>query len=120
MPSKIKIQTANKKVKKHGERPEFNTNVGSTYVKRSEEEYKAELAKMKQAKATMPRFSSPNRAAASTSPARQVKSKNLGNGAHYAIKVFEEKQEEKRDSSVESFTPTGQYGAYYNAAKNLR
>jgi hypothetical protein len=45
MPSKIKIQTANKKVKK--ERPEFNTNVGSTYVKRSEEEYKAELAKMK-------------------------------------------------------------------------
>tara|TARA_B110000285_G_C14828895_1_gene469975 strand:+ start:573 stop:716 length:144 start_codon:yes stop_codon:yes gene_type:complete len=47
MPSKIKIQTANKKVKKHGERPEFNTNVGSTYVKRSEEEYKAELAKMK-------------------------------------------------------------------------
>jgi hypothetical protein len=71
MPSKIKIQTANKKVKKESiSRPEFNTNVGSTYVKRTEEEYKAELAKMKEAKATMPRFSSPNRAAASTSPAR--------------------------------------------------
>ena len=75
------------------------------------------MAKIKASKATMPRFSSPNRAAASKSPVRVVKSKNLGNGA---IKVFDEKQEEKRDSSVDSYTPTGEYGAYYNAAKNLR
>ena len=86
-------------------------------MKRTEEEYKAELVKIKASKATMPRFSSPNRATASKSPARIVKSKNLGIGA---IKIFDEKQEEKRDSSVDSLTPNGQYGAYYNAAKNLR
>jgi len=50
----------------------------------------------------MPRFSSPNRAAASKSPAR-VKSKNLGNGS---IKIFDE-QDDKRDNSVELLTPSG-------------
>lgn len=47
MPSRIEIRSKDTVKRKAKPRPEFNANTNSTYKKRTEEEYKAELAKMK-------------------------------------------------------------------------
>ena len=60
------------------DRPEYNSNINSSHVKRTDAEYKAELARIKAAKAaTVPRYISPSKAAQMKSDIR-VTSKVLG------------------------------------------
>jgi len=50
MPPKILIQAEKRKKAEKEIRPEFNSNYNSSYVKRTDEEYKAEVAKIKASK----------------------------------------------------------------------
>lgn len=108
MPLKIQVAATSttKKKKKLDlkDRPDF-VDPNSSAVKRTDEEYKIELAKRRAARSPVPRFSSPNRQNSSKSPSK-VKSKNLG--ASGVIKVFDKEEEKAIDEpSIEFCPPPG-------------